>query len=236
MSQGRRALTQDFYEKALALYRETPGACAEVARRLPCSRQLAKRLWAGPPYPVYPWARPISLVIEDERRAARARQLDLARQAQEADAAEREKARMSHIDSLAQEAQMMKVARGDTLAALALAAELTPAMRQLARVIVEAAKPKPDGAPPDISAVQAMALLSRHTQLIQRAVGAAETLVQLGRLERGQSTANVGVGGFSSELSFEEALEELTAVEATIQAMKGKGGRPAALLAEGEDA
>jgi hypothetical protein len=130
---------------------------------------------------------------------------------------------------------MMKVARGDTLAALALAAELTPAMRQLARVIVEAAKPQADGSPPAVSAREAMGLLSRHTQLIQRAVGAAETLVQLGRLERGQSTANVGVGGFSQELTVEEALAELEAIEGFVAQAGKRGGPVAPVLTSGQE-
>lgn len=217
MAGGRRALTEETYQRALKVYRECPGNFTEAARRIPCDRRLAKRLWQGPPYEVYPWAVPIQLVFEDERKELLRIREEHVRAAADADHAAKEAARKAREEAIAAEQRIMQVARGDVLSALALAAELAPAMRILAKVIITACQPQPDGSPPAIAPASAMALLTRHTQMIQRAVGSAETIVQLGRLERGQSTANVGLGAFSSEMSVEDALAELEGLERFIE-------------------
>ncbi len=206
------------------IYRKQPGNYANAARRASCSRLFAKRLYEGPPYEVYPWARPIRLVLEEEELAARAQARQAAERAQaEADGV-REKARAEAIDAAAQEKQMLKVARGDVLSALVIAAELAPTMRVLGRAIAEQCKPGPDGSPPAIAPALAMALLTRHATVLQKAIGAAEVVIQLSRLDRGASTANVAIGA-APEMTLDAALEELEALDETLTAARARGPR-----------
>lgn len=205
-------------------YRAHPGNASEAARRALCTREFARRLWDGAPYKDYPWAKPIRQVLLEEEEAGRAKARDEARrQAEEADSV-REKARQEHIESIAQERLMLKTARGDVLSGLVIAAELIQAMRQLTKVITKACAPKPDGSPPDISPKEAMGLLTRHATLIQKQVGAAEAVIQLSRLDRGAATVHVGLA-HADELSMEQALEELEAIDETLGVARAKGLR-----------
>lgn len=225
-TRGRRALTRDIYETLLAAFREAPGAFAASARRAGVDPRTAKRLWKGPPLLDYPWARPIRLVLEEERLEALARARDEERRAIEASIAEREKGRAAAIEVRAQEEQVSKLARGNVIAALGMAAELVPAMRALSRVIQDAAKPGPNGEPPAIRPGDAMHLLSRHSTMLTKAVNAAQQVLDLGRLDRGEPTAIVGVaGGFPDgrALSYEEALLELEESERLLGDARRRG-------------
>ena len=220
---GRKPLTRELYDSLVAIFRESPGNVRLAARRAPCSRQLAKRLWDGAPYRDYPWAKAISTVLEEERMAAAARARDLAARAATEAEAVREKARQEAIESLAQEKQMLKAARGDVLGALVLAAELIPAMRQVAKAVAKACEPGPDGSPPAIPPGLAMGLLTRHATLVQKAVGATEAIVQLSRLDRGAATIHVGV--VAEDLTLDQAADELEALEETLRAARSKAPR-----------
>jgi hypothetical protein len=227
---GRRPLTREVYDSLLAAYRESPGSIGLAARRAGVCWQLASRAWKGPRWKDYPWAVPIREVLDDERRAALARARDLERERARAEAeladAEREKARREYVEALAQEQQMLKLARADVLSGLALAAELTPAMRQLTRVVQAACAPQPDGSPPDIAPAAAMTLLTRHAGLMSRAVAATEAVVELSRLDRGDPTAIFAVQPTVRELTYEEAIEELEAGVEMLADLKARGALP----------
>lgn len=170
----------------------------------------------------YPWAIPISEVLEQERIEAQATAADQRRLRDEAAQAARDQAKAEALEAHRQELQMLKGARGDVLACLVIAGELVPAMRSLAGVISAAAKPGPNGEPPALSPKECMNLLTRHTQMVQRAVGAAEAVIQLSRLERGATTMNVGIGEQpldhipDDEVTEEEMLAELAAIQGVL--------------------
>lgn len=228
MKQTRNVPTREFYEKLLIAFRDCPGNATLAARRALCDRRMAKRAW------VKGWPdrglMPIKDALEEERLAAMAHARDAAQRAREAQDAERQKAKEEAIEAASQERQMLRVARGDVLGALVLAASLVPAMQQAAKAIAKALEQQADGSPLEITPKDAMGLLTRHAQLIQRAVGAAEAVIQLSRLDRGATTANVGIVP-RDELSLEEALDELEAVEEVLSAAKQSplaiGGRRA---------
>lgn len=219
MASGRRPLTQELYDSLVIAFREAPGNVSFAARRSLCGRELAKRLWDGKPYRDYPWAKSIKVVLEEEQQAAMARARELARRDAEAKHAIQTRAAEEAIEAQAQERQMLRVARADVLGALTLAASLVPAMQQASRAITEQLKAQADGTPPEIKAKDAMTLLTRHTQLIQRAVGAAEAVIQLSRLDRGASSLNVSIK--AEELTLDQALEELEAIEDVLGAARG---------------
>jgi hypothetical protein len=230
---GRRPLTRETYEKLLSAYREHPANANHAATAARCSWQLARRAWSGPPYRDYPWATPIKQLLDDERRAGLARAHELQRQRARDEAeladAEHQRAREAAIEARAQEQQALKLARGDVLSSLALAAELVPSMRQLTRVVQAACAPKADGSPPDISPVMAMGLLGKHAALMAKAVSATETVIELSRLERGQPTAIVGMQP-QPALTYEQAVEELEEASELLKALKARGMLPGGTL------
>ncbi len=224
MPRPRTIITRDFYDKLVIIFRESPGNLAHAARRAPCDRSTAKRAWElGWPQWSFP---PIRETLADDRtHAAALAKAAALRQAEEADAT-RERARAESVEALAQERQMLKAARGDVLAALVIAAELIPAMRLVAKAVGEHCKPKADGSPPDIPLGAAMSVLTRHATLIQKAIGATEAIVQLSRLDRGASTVNLG--GVTEDITLEQAVEELEALEEVLGAARSRGLLPAA--------
>ncbi len=216
---GRKGLTQECYDMLVIAFRECPDNAALAARRSLCGARMAKRLYDGRPYKDYPWAKQIKTVLEEERLHAMAAAREATRRSNEAAEAQRERAREEVLEGAVQERQILKVARGDVLGALVLAASLVPAMQQVAKAVAEFCKPGEDGSPPKIAPALAMAMLTRHATLVQKAVGAAEAVIQLSRLDRGASTINVGLAP-AQDLSLDQALEELEAIEEVLTAAK----------------
>lgn len=211
MPSGRRPITRELYDSLVIAFRECPGNASFAARQAGCERRMANRGWLKG-WPHTDWAKPIKDVLESEKLAAAAALRQAALRAEEAREAERESARQESIEARKQELQMMKAARADTVASLVLISELIAPMRQLVRAVTKACQPGPDGSAPDIPATVAMGLLTRFSQMVQKSVGATEAMVQLTRLERGESTANVAVSVQPETLTYEDAIEELEAI------------------------
>lgn len=226
MAQKRSVVTREFYDSLVIAYRETPGNASQAARRAFCERRMAKRAWETG-WPQYPWARPIRQVLELEQVSAQAAARAAVIKAQDAVEEEREQSRQESVEARRQEHQMLKAARGDVLAALVLAADLVGAMRVAVATIKDNLQVDPvTGKLPSITPIAAMSLLTRHATLVQKAVGAAEAVIQLSRLERGASTVNVGLGVPDEQLTPEQIDEELAAIGEVL-----KSARPAQLPA-----
>lgn len=214
-SSGRRPYTREFYDSLVQGFREAPGNATHAARRALCERRAAKHAW-DKGWPAYPWAQPIKKVLESEAIAAKAevRKAEIARGEQAE--ADRALAAQEAIEARKQEQQMLKAARADVVAALVLAAELVQPMKQVALAVAEACKSPGVGSngkplPPALAPALAMSLLTRHATLIQKAVGAAEAVIQLSRLDRGASTVNVGLT-VEEDLAPEAIAEEMEAI------------------------
>lgn len=237
-TRGRVALQRETYDKLIQAFRAEPGAINQAARLASCSWQLAKRVWSGPRFKHYDWAIPATELFEEERAVAmaRAREADLERVRQEERrrAAEFDAAREQQIETLKQENLILKGARGDVLQAVALAAELGPAMRNLAKVVNEACKLGPNGEPPQVSAKDAMSILGRHALIMQRAVGAAGAVLDQGKVNRGEPTSILGLKSVSSPANYEDALAELEEMEELLVRARDKGIRPRLVQATGE--
>ncbi len=219
MAQNRSIITRSFYDALLIAYRECPNAPTKAARAALCDCRTAKRGW-DKGWPRHGFRAIKDVIAEEQDRAANAVR-DATRRLTEDAEAQREKGRAETAEAIAQERQMLKAARGDVIAALVIAAELIPAMRLVARAVAEACKPGPDGSPPQIPAPTAMGILTRHATLIQKAVGATEAIVQLSRLDRGASTVNIG-GAASEDLTLEQAIEELEALDDVLTAARAR--------------
>lgn len=176
---------------------------------------MAKNAWENG-WERFTWAPPIKEKLEAEKVTAQSEIRKATLRAQEAAEAEREAARAESIDARKTEHQMLKAARNDVLSVLLICAELIPHMRQLTAIVGEALKPV-NGKPAAIAPQTAMGMLVRHATLMQKAVGATEAILQLSRLERGASTVNVGFAVPDEDLTPEQALEELEAVEEVLR-------------------
>jgi hypothetical protein len=179
---------------------------------------MAKRGWELG-WPAFPWAKPIKWVLEQEIVDAQAAGRMAVIRAQEAAEGEAEAVRQEAIEARKQEQQMLKAARGDVIAALVLAADLVGAMRVAVQAIKDQLQVK-DGKLPTIAPSVAMALLTRHATLVQKAVGAAEAVIQLSRLDRGASTLNVGFGLPEENLTPAQIDEELEAIAEVLNAAR----------------
>jgi hypothetical protein len=222
---SNKPVTREFYDSLVIAYREQPGNASYAARAASCERRMAKRGWELG-WPRLPWARPIKVVLEAEIVSAQAANRTAVIRAQEAAEGEREAARQESIEARRQEQQMLKAARGDVIAALVLAADLVGAMRAAVAAIKQGLAFGPAGEPPVISPGAAMALLTRHATLVQKAVGAAEAVIQLSRLDRGASTINVGLGLPEENLSPAQIDEELAAIAEVLGAARAGAQLP----------
>lgn len=221
---GRRKLTRELYEALVQGYRSAPGVAAHAARIAGCDSRLASKAWAEG-WRGYPWARPIRDVLAAEAHDARALAARAMREAEDAARARAEDARAESVEAQAQERAILRAARSDVLAVLVLAAELVPSMRVLVRVVSEAMRPGEDGSLPSITPSAALGMLTRHASLVSKGLGAAETILALSRLDRGEATARVevGIGALPEDMPLADALAELAASEATLREARARG-------------
>lgn len=196
------AKTRERYGKLLAGYRESPGNHAATASFVGCDWRTAKRAWELG-WPKYPWARPIRDVLREEEESARKRAAALEQELSEREREHSDAAREEYIEARAQEQQLLKVARHDVMTALASCAKLSNAVQLLADHISTKLQQGLAHLPAD----KALRLLRDYVRVTKDAVLAADAVVKLSRLERGQATQ---VHGFADEeLSLEDALHEL---------------------------
>lgn len=216
-TRGRVALKRETYDKLIEAYRVRPGVIQSAAALAACSWQLAKRVYSGPPFKHYPWAIPAVMLFEEERAIAHARareeEHERIRAEERRRVAQFEQAREAQIETLKQENLLLKGARSDVLQTVALVAELGPAMRHLVKIINDACAPGPAGQAPSIDVTKAMSLLGRHALIMQRAVGAASSILDQGKVNRGEPTSILGIKPVSGPTSYDDALAELGEVE-----------------------
>lgn len=181
------------YEKILEGYRGAPGNHSAASRWSGVDRQAATRAWTKG-WPQFAWARPIRDVLKEEGDAKRIADLEKARRAREADDADRAKNEGERKQAIDEERQVMRTVREDVLHAANVVKRLVPSMHVLGMIIQnELIDPTTGKAFPNpaIKAPQAMKLLRDFSTLVARVSIAERVVVELGRLDRGESTANV---------------------------------------------
>ena len=151
-----------------------------------------------------PWARPLRDVLAEEEGSARARTAALAEAELEHQKAIAEKGRDEHTEMRAQELQILKLARHDVIGALAAVAKLTPAVQVLADYVVREIQAGKIDDP-----AKAMRIIGQFVTTGSRCATMADTIIKLGRLDRGQSTENIAVAQIEAELTLEDALHVL---------------------------
>jgi hypothetical protein len=222
---GRRAYTRELYTLLLKGFREAPANASAAARYAGCDPRTARRVWRDG-WPALPWARPIKDVIAKEETVERERKATILQEKVDAEQAAREKARAEVEAARGAESRMLQLARQNVLGALAVSAKLTPAMAKLADLVVTEADSikSPD---------RALSLLNKHSSLMQRAANAADSIVKLSRLDRGETTEHLSLSAAEQEMSYEEALQELESAGELRQMLEAKHGIIEAQVVEG---
>ncbi len=247
-----RALrTRALYDKLLSCYRERPAGHTYAARQSGVSRDMAKNAWLRGWHGIS-WARPLKARLRDEgdasvaeaaeERDRRARE-QAARRALED--GERDRSRQERQRTVAEELLLLGSMRRGAQQAAATVLALSPAMAQLARVVVRAVfdegplneRGQPTLTPKAAADVkvdpgQAMRMLREWGSIVGKVVLAGDVVVQLGREVRGPDDADAG----GPSMSPEEAREEMEHLASIYQGMKereeavaadgGAGGLP----------
>jgi hypothetical protein len=220
---GRRALNKAFTLKLAQAFREEGPKFSAVARKIGCDRRTVKRGWEEG------WPKldclPIRDLIAAEQAQARASiQKDWenkaasehwskaekgSKQAIEWEQ-EREQAAKDALAARKEEAQMVRLLRGDTTNALAAVARLLPGIQEWAKQAnLQLLKKNPT------SPEHALKVMEQASRIVDRVAGAANTVMQMERRLLGQPETIVGVA--MPDLTYEEAITHLEGSERTIR-------------------
>lgn len=209
---ARRAITQELYNALVDGFRQTPGNASAAARMAAVDPRTARRGWEIGWVKQYDWARPIREVIREEMAQARKARLE-AQEAERFDQErEREKARTASIKAAQEEAQAVSLARTNAIGAGMMIGSLMRALVPLAkRIESDLSNPATQLSPTQTAKMLAdMANVTRHSNEAMR------TALELERLRLGEPTNIGGIQSQLDELSAEEAVDELLALQRTI--------------------
>lgn len=217
MSAAAGIYSRDLYNRLVSAFREAGGVARHAARLAGVHEKTARKAFLLG-WPRYEWARPIQEVLAEERSKGLAVVAERARREAARAESESRDSRAAGVEAAAQEAQILTAARKNVLAVFGLSARLVPAMDALVDV-VRAATLDADGRklPPTkigITPSEAFGLLSRHASILNRAMAVGEQVVTLGRAERGQASAIVGVA--VADLTAEAAADLIEEQETAI--------------------
>lgn len=219
---AKRSITHEMYQALVDGFRQQPGNATYAARTAGVDRRTAKRGWEQGWQKQYVWAQPIREVIREEMANARKARLE-AQEAERFDQEkEREKARTAAIKAAQEEAQAVSIARTNSIGAGMIVGSLMRALVPLTKQIETAlANPATQLAPNQIAKMLAdMANVTRHSNEAMR------TALELERLRLGEPTNIGGIQGQLDDLTTEEAVEELLAVQRALNRAARSGLMP----------
>jgi len=192
----RAAITQDLYDAATTAYRDDPGNVANVARITGLSRAAAKRLWEGPILSTDPKGIvPIRNLLREE--AQRQHAAAVLRRVEEETAARLEAERRREVQKEADkmDESTLRVARSNSLGALAALAQLVPGITSLAKRVNAALVSGVDAAgnPVQVDPVRAVRVIKDFSTCTKELVAASKTLAEIERIKEGLPEHMVGI-------------------------------------------
>jgi hypothetical protein len=235
MSQGRRPITVEIYNKLLASYRQEPGNHHSAGTHAGVFWRTAKKGWEEG-WPNYPWAsRPIREAIAEEQALARQRlaeqekvrdeiakrEMETAlRRAAELSIqpqADRNRVREDSIEARKVEGQIVRIARDNVLQMLGMTGEAITAFRPLLSRL-QAALLAPDL---EVTPGGVVKLMRELAATMKAAAESADMVAKMERLILGEPTEIMGV--LSIDMTAEEALSEILATsEAAQRVLSGR--------------
>jgi len=169
-------------------------------------------------WPTAPWAKPINIVLEEDKVSARSLRAQQRTDEFLEQEAVRTSARNDAIEARAQEGQMVKMARGASLALLTHVLQslrtVQPLAEELKRAVLEDAKV--------LDARDIFGLLDRVARLTTQATQTAQVAMRMERLHLGEPEAVLGLE--LTAVSTEDIHAELTAIETTLRVVPTPSG------------
>ncbi|OHD23812.1 MAG: hypothetical protein A2Y38_17130 [Spirochaetes bacterium GWB1_59_5] len=231
---GRRALTRQMFDKLVEAYREAPGQHKFAGRNAGVFHTTAKKAWDDG-WPTFSWGTvPIKEIIRQEQTIARARaaEIDAARQEaakrNAADAAvrgqelavqvavDREKVRQDAIKSRTEEAQAVRLARGNSISTMA---SLNRLLRSTGELVKGAEKRISENK--DMTPLQVVKFAKDVSQAVKQTAEATHTAMQMERLLLGDN--NGAMNDLPIDMSPEEAANEIKAAQAALTRAEALG-------------
>lgn len=212
----KRSIKREFYDNLVNAFRESPGVAAHAARQAGCDARTARRAWDKGWTPGIPWARSIKLVLEDEQEAARTLQRRIEEDKHLRAQDDRDKARDDAVSALAQEGQMLKLARTNVIAGMASVALMLPTLRRIGEEV------KRQFETGEIDARLGMRMLKEFSYMLRNFTMAMQSIIEGERQSKGEPTAIIGLQ-LDGNLSIDEALREMSEVSELYELAKRRG-------------
>lgn len=211
---ARRAITQEIYNALLTAYREHPAGHGHARVAAGVDSRTAKKAWQEG-WPKLGWAPPIKGVVEEEQKEARARlaveQAKATNAAMKAGAALPQglqgAAKEDALDSRVKEAQLVRLARDNTLLLLGSVQGLLKGTFELSKqakdLVVEA----------KLSPMQLSRFYANVAKVAHEANDAGRLAMHLERQLVGAPTEIIGIASVSLSDAEREAREALEMIE-----------------------
>ena len=211
---SRRPITEELYDSLLRAFREAPGNASYAARLSGCDRRMAKRGWEQG-WPAFDWAKPIRVMLEREKEAARSQRIQAEREIQAKDRGERERARQDAIKTTGEEARAVQQLRGNALGLGTITSKMLLAMIPLAermKVTLESQAVTPREC---ARLIKDLSYITRHASEVTK------NALEMERLRLGEPTSVLGVR--IEEMSPADAVKELSNVQHTLERARAMG-------------
>jgi hypothetical protein len=237
--------TQANYDALVAAYRAAPNNHVAASRATGWSKEACSTAWTTGwvktrGHVAVPGCGPIREVLQAEKDRARTEAADRARKERDLEDAKLEAQRLAREEALTQEAELMNENRKGLLSLAKTIRSLAGVMPAFAKVVQDAVtEPDPKDprqliplAKPLVNAMQAAKIIRDMASISNRVAYAASALVELARLDRGQSTQNVAVVDLEDPA---DVLDELAASATLYDRLKAAAGAQAGDPPEDED-
>lgn len=245
MSRGRTPYTREMYDAICDAYEEAPGNHSVASAKSGFSRKACRRAWELG-WTGIEWARPIRVVFEERATIARARIQEaerLAREAQQKEANEaavrlqearaervmaREQAKQTALETLTQEANLVRMARVNGLGLMNLVAACIKGGMQLRQRVEEwLSNAWKEGAKPEPKEIAA--LFRAFTGMVREANEAGKIALEMERLRLGDPARQMDEAQ-PGEMTLEEAIREIEDAQRVLYRAVETGAVPAEAL------
>jgi hypothetical protein len=207
---GQRRLSESTYDLLVEALRATEDPVLAAAR-VGVDKRTARKCWFVGLGPAYRFGqRPVCELVREEKLAARAM---LGAEAEAPSAEEVEAARKDHARSRADEARMLRVAKGNVLGVLAVTSQMVAGAVDLSKLVSKELKNFHDP-------MRAMRLMRDMSTMMRSGVEAVQLVMELERKALGGGN----FGGGRDVMSVEEAERELREVESALTRAKSRWG------------
>jgi len=243
----RHEIRQELWDKLIASFRIAPGNAGRAATAADCDYRTARRAWERgfwwakhPPY-----RQPMREIIDHEQEIARARlaalrdesavqivkaeeQLAIDERQREID--RRRQAETDATDSVVEEAQLVRLARGSALSILGSMQSLAEGAAKVGIKVQESLASycvvEADGTPRKLTPLELGSLtrvIASLTLSLKQAIDASARAMEMERLLLGEPSRIIGVRHSVDDVSMAEAARRIRAAYEALEAARAEG-------------